>query len=99
MSRTLFLLAGLLSFLIALPVQAADQWKAGVAKTVITPDESMWMSGYGARTAPADGKNDDLMCKAVVLEDAGGGRIVLVTLDLVGIDRATSQAVCARLKE
>ena len=92
-------IALLVACLIALPVQAADTWKAGVAKTVITPDEPMWMSGYGARTAPADGKNDDLMCKAVVLEDAAGGRIVLVTLDLVGIDRATSQAVCARLKE
>jgi hypothetical protein len=85
--------------LVALPAQAAESWKAGVAKTVITPDELMWMSGYGARTAPAEGKNDDLMCKAVVLEDGAGGRVVLITLDLVGIDRATSQAVCAELKK
>ena len=78
---------------------AAEGWKAGVAETVITPGEFMWMSGYGARTAPADGKNDDLMCKALVLEDAGGSRLVLITLDLVGIDRDTSRDVCGRLKE
>ena len=77
---------------------AADGWKAGTAETVITPDEFLWMSGYGGRTAPADGKNDDLMCKAVVLEDPAGERVVLVTLDLVGIDRATSSEVCRTLE-
>jgi len=95
MSRIVLVLACLCS----LPIHAADLWKAGVAKTVITPEEPMWMSGYGARTAPAEGKNDDLMCKTLVLEDADGKRLVLVTLDLVGIDRDTSGAVCETLKE
>ena len=30
----------------------ARLWQAGVAKTVITPKQFMWMSGYGARTSP-----------------------------------------------
>jgi hypothetical protein len=53
----------------------------------------MWMSGYGSRTKPAEGKLTDLWAKALVIEDAEGTRIALVTLDVVGIDRETSNAV------
>jgi neutral ceramidase len=77
----------------------APTWQAGVAKTVITPSEFMWMSGYGGRTKPAEGKTHDLWAKALVLEDAAGKRCVLVTMDLVGIDRQLSDEVCAALKK
>src|SRR5258708_2607586 len=74
-------------------------WQAGVAKVAITPSEYMWMSGYGARTKPAEGKVHDLWAKALILQDAGGKRCVLVTMDLVGIDRVLSEEVCAELKK
>ncbi len=74
-------------------------WKAGVAKTIITPETPMAMSGYGGRDNPADGKLTDLWAKAAVLEDADGNRGVIITLDLVGIDRTLSQAVCNSLQE
>jgi len=79
-----------------LPTWAADPpgWKAGVAKIAITPEQPMWMSGYSSRTKPAEGKLTDLWAKALVLEDARGHRGVLVTLDLVGIERALSLEVC-----
>src|SRR5580704_12994370 len=76
---------------------AAATWKAGVAKVNITPEKLMWMSGYGDRTKPAQGKLTDLWAKALVLEDPDGKRVVLVTMDLVGIPRDLSQAVCAEL--
>ena len=38
----------------------AAGWKAGVAKVLITPTESMWMSGYASRKSPAEGKLTDL---------------------------------------
>ena len=83
------------------PMQADDSdpaaWKAGAAKVKITPDQFMWMSGYVTRTTPADGTLIDLWAKALVLEDPGGKRVVLVTMDLVGIPRDLSQAVCADL--
>jgi neutral ceramidase len=72
-------------------------WKAGAAKLVITPPELMWMSGYGARTKPAEGKLHDLWAKALALEDPAGKRVVLVTMDLVGIDRELSGGVCKEL--
>lgn len=80
-------------------VAADDQWKAGVARCVITPKEPMWMSGYASRTTPASGIIHDLWAKALVLEDPAGKKCVIITLDLVGIDRATSQEVCRRIQE
>ena len=65
-----------------------EQWKAGIASTVITPQQSMWMSGYAARTKPSEGKVHDLRAKALALEDAQGTRVVIVTFDLLGISRA-----------
>lgn len=76
----------------------ASGWKAGVAKIVITPDRLMWMSGYANRTRPAEGKLHDLWAKALVLEDPRRQRSVLVTMDLVGIPRDLSVAVCGELK-
>jgi hypothetical protein len=68
-------------------------WKAGVAVQVITPSEPMWMAGYGNRDKPAEGKLQDLYVKALALEDPAGGRLVLLTSDLVGIPRELSEAV------
>jgi neutral ceramidase len=81
------------------PTFAADGWKAGAAKVVITPRQFMWMAGYGGRDHPAEGKLTDLWAKALVLEDAEGRRAVVVTLDLVGIERELSLSLCAALKE
>jgi neutral ceramidase len=74
-------------------------WQAGVAKVVITPKDFMWMSGYGARTKPAEGQVHDLWAKALALQAPGGKRCVLITTDLVGIDRELSQAVCAEIEK
>src|SRR5262245_30496614 len=95
-------LCGYLSFLVlGAPVMAqnAKTWKAGVAKVVITPEKPMWMSGYASRTKPAEGTLTELWAKALALEDAGGKRGVLITMDLVGIDRTLSQHVCAELQK
>ncbi len=63
------------------------EWKAGVASVVITPEKPMWMAGYAARDKPSEGKVHDLYAKALALEDPQGTRLVIVTLDLIGIRR------------
>ena len=78
----------------------ADGWKAAAAKTNITPARFMPMSGYASRGARhADGKLTDLWAKALVIEDEQGERAVLVTFDLIGIDRGLSASICAALQE
>ena len=94
----------LTTFVIALVVPgtlgaAEKQWLAGVAKVNITPELPIWLSGYASRTMPAATTHDDLWAKALVIEDAAGNRAVLVTMDLVGIDRRLSRTVCKRIKE
>ncbi len=75
--------------LIVLPfcARAAQQssFRAGVASIAITPDEYMWMAGYAARNKPSEGKVHDLHAKALAMEDEHGTRLVIVTVDLLGI--------------
>ena len=82
-------------------VVRADEhgWQAGVARTVITPQQLMWMSGYASRDKPAEGTLHDLWAKALVLRDDGGNEAVLVTLDLIGLDRDTSGDICRQLMD
>ncbi len=90
----------LIIFLTALlPFTAHAEWKAGVASRNITPEQFMWMAGYGGRDKPADGKLTDLWTKALVLEAGDGKRAVVITLDLVGIDRITAERICATAAE
>jgi hypothetical protein len=82
-----------------LPTFAAAEWKAGVARVRITPEEPLWMSGYAARDRPAEGTLHDLWAKALALDDEQGRRAVLVTMDLCGIDRDLSHRACRRILE
>src|SRR5687768_7596774 len=98
--RSFILTAAVTALLFAgvfLPDARAAGWKAGVARAVITPDRPMWMAGYASRTKPAEGKLNELWVKALALEDASGKRAVLVTLDLCGVDRDTSNRIRDRL--
>ncbi len=96
MIRNAFYLSALLS---ATLLHAEPTWKAGAAAIVITPSEPIWMSGYAARTAPAAGKETDVFAKALALEDATGNRGLIMTLDLVGIDRGMTGRIAKVLKE
>lgn len=76
---------------------AAD-WRFGVAKVCITPEQPMLMSGYASRDTPATGKLTELWAKALVLEDGTGKRCALITVDLVGIGRDTTQRIGVALR-
>lgn len=73
-------------------------WKAGLATTVVTPEKLIWMAGYAARKKPAEGKAQELYAKALVLEDEGGVRQAIVTMDLIGVPQALRRRVAARLE-
>src|SRR3954468_23072913 len=73
--------------------ETALPWKVGVATVEITPKENLWMAGYAARTKPAEGKASELRAKAAAFEDAAGTRLLLVTLDLIGVPRALRESL------
>ncbi len=92
--------AALLSFACSGRLLAADgTWKAGAARTVMTPAKPMWMAGYGSRDHVAEGKEHDLYIRALALEDAAGHRAVVVSTDTVGIQQSVYENTCRALKE
>ncbi len=75
----------------------AEGWQAGSARAMITPQEPIWMAGYGGRDRPAEGTLTELWAKALVIQDAQDQPALLITLDLVGIHRSTAAAICQRI--
>lgn len=96
MTRAFASLLALSLLLLPCPAQAAG-FKAGAASVKITPRENMWMAGYGSRSHAATGLLNDLYAKALVIEDAAGTRVAVITLDLVGIGPETAGPICERL--
>lgn len=88
-------LSCILLVMVALPAEAEPQWRAGTARRDITPQGPIWMGGYAARNHPSEGVLQPLWAKALVLADQQGSHAVLVSLDLIGIDRCLSEAVAA----
>ena len=76
----------------------ADGWKAGIARTIITPEEPTLLAGYAGREKPAEGKIMELWAKALALEDAQGHRAVFITTDLLGIPRGIHEQVARAVK-
>ena len=77
----------------------AYAWKAGVALAKITPQQPMWMAGYAARKKPSEGTWQDLYAKALALEDEQGGRLVIITLDLIGVLPSLRESLEKQVKE
>ena len=94
----------LLSPIIIPSVRAADPgemptWKAGVATVDVTPTEPMWMAGYASRRKPSEGITNRLSAKGLAVEDERGTKLVIVTLDLIGIPRGMRDAIIERVTE
>jgi len=74
-------------------------FKAGVARLKITPEGPIWLSGYAARKHSSEGVVHALWAKALALESSKGGRVVIVTTDLIGLPRAITELVAARVEK
>ena len=74
-------------------------FKAGAASIRITPDEPMWLAGFAVRTEPAKGIFSDLYARALAIEDRRGGRVVIVSVDLIAISKYVATKVCDEVKK
>lgn len=77
----------------------AEDWLAGTAQAVITPEESMWMAGFGARSEPSQGVHQDLYAKALALEDHDGTETVVVNVEILFVSRSLRAAIVERCEE
>ena len=77
---------------------SATPWQVGIAKTDITPRGPIWLAGYAARNHPAEGTLHPLWAKAMVIQDADGGRVAILTTDLIGLPSAISEALAKRIE-
>jgi hypothetical protein len=68
-------------------------WQAGTAKAPITPQEPIWMAGYGSRQEPMQGVRQEIYVKALALRDESGTTAVVITADMLGFTADVSDAV------
>jgi hypothetical protein len=99
MLRILPIAAALFIATVSVVIAEEIPWRAGVARVNITPELPIWLSGYASRNRPATEVLDELWAKALVLEDANGKRALLITMDLVGIDRDLSHSICQGIQD
>ena len=95
----MLLLGCLASFTLADLAAVEAGWKAGVARSVITPKQPLWMAGYGGRTKPAEGALHDLFVRVLALEDDRGHRGIVLASDTLGIPRLMADDLAKRLKQ
>lgn len=77
---------------------SADGWRSAAASVRITPETMMWMAGYASRTKPSDGVTLDLFAKTLLIEDARQQRLVIFTLDLIGVPRSLRESLTRRIE-
>jgi hypothetical protein len=75
--------------------RAAQSWRAGTATIDITPDRSLWMAGFAARTEPSQGVGLPLHAKALALKADSQRTAVLVTADLLGVTARMTDRVAS----
>ena len=81
------------------PRPAAPSWQAGAATIDITPDRSLWMAGFAARTEPSQGVALPLHAKALALKSGNQPTAVLVTTDLLGVTARMTDRVASLVQQ
>jgi hypothetical protein len=57
------------------------------------------MAGYGFRNKPSEGISQRLFAKALAIADGSGNRLVMVTLDLIGVPRSLRDKMELQLRD
>ena len=76
----------------------AMDWQAGISRCIITPENDVWLAGYGTKRA-AEGTIHDLWAKVLALQAPDGKRAVMVTTDHMGMSRTVYDAIFGAVHE
>jgi len=94
----LFLTGWLACFSPAPKIMAADSPRlVGVARTDITPDYAVRLSGYGMRRTESEGIEQHIWAKALAIGSDADGPAVLVTVDNCGVPESIRTEILKRL--
>jgi len=96
MNRTLLKIL-ITAFLLVTLTSWGSDFRVGIARKSITPEFPIWLNGYAAREKPSEGKSHDLWAKALVIEENPNSRIILVTVDVLGLSREITSQVSDRI--
>jgi hypothetical protein len=88
-------------FLLALPANIrASDYQVGQGRVNITPKGPIWLAGYGDRKKPSEGVDQPLYLKALAIQEGKSTPpLVLITADLIGFSRATTDDIAVRLQK
>lgn len=75
------------------------EWKVGIARADITPQEPIWMAGYASRDKPSQDVLAPLFANALALQDPQGNRGVIITADVIGFRADVAAAACQAIME
>lgn len=78
---------------------SAAEFEVGVSRINITPPTPYWLSGYAARTNAAPSVLQDLWAKALAVSDPQGHKVVIVTMDLIGLPGEISREVTTKAQK
>ena len=87
----------LVGILVAELTLLAKGYEAGVERIDITPERPIFLSGYASRTHPSTGIRTRLWAKALAIKDEKNQGVIIITTDLIGLPRAITDVVSARL--
>ena len=79
-----------------LPGEAAGDFRASCVKVDITPEESLWLLGYGPRKS--EGVHDRIYHRIAAMDD-GKMQFFLVSSDLAAISPAFYEQFCRELEQ
>lgn len=75
------------------------EFRAGIGKVKITPEEPVYLAGYPSRDRISQGVGRELWARALALEDGRGEKVVLVTADIIGFGPKMSRRIKEAARE
>lgn len=79
-----------------MPAGRQTIWKVGFGRRVITPQNDVWLAGYGTKR-PAESKIHDLWVKVIAFKGSGGKKVVMVTTDHMGMSKTVYESLYSQV--
>lgn len=73
--------------------------RIGWDKLDITPQLPIYMAGYMDRKELAQGVNDSIFARAIVLEDKNGEKLAIISIDLLCVTKAQTDTIRVKINE